>query len=326
MRKIRAAGVVRLMIALGTLGAISMPASAEKIPCSTIRIVVPYSAGGPSDTGARLVAKPLGELLGVSVIVENRGGAGGLTGTELVAREPADGCTLLLGAVGPLVYIPSERKVTYAPITDFIPLGLIWQSPLALVVNPKLGVKTVQEFVAYAKKHPNAVSISSAGVGTNTHMASELFKREAHIQLLHVPYKGTSAAMPDLLSGQINSTFSDVAYMTPFVREGKLAALAVTTSERSELLPDVPTMAEAGLPGVVTENWYGLLVKANAPPAVVAKLKEALAKAVVTGDFRKSLAIQGAVVRTPGPDAFSALIRSETKRWVPIIKDAGIKF
>lgn len=299
---------------------------AEDYPCMTIRIVVPYAAGGPSDTGARLVSRPMSEFLGTNVIVENRGGAGGLNGTEQVAKGAADGCTVLLGAVGPLVYIPAERKVSYDPKSDFTPLGLIWQSPLVLVVSPKLGVKSVADFVAYAKAHPDSVSISSAGVGTNTHMASELFKREAGINLLHVPYKGTGAALPDLLSGQVSSTISDVATMAPLVRDGHLVGLAVTASERSQLLPSVPTMAEAGLAGARTENWYGLLVKASTPPALIARLKEAVSKAVSTDEFQRALAIQGAKVRDVGPDAFGHLIGTETARWLPIIRDSGIKF
>lgn len=317
---------IRATFLAAALALASSAAGAEEYPCKFVRIIVPYAAGGPSDTGARLVARPLSELLGTSVVVENRGGAGGLIGTEQIAQGPADGCTVLLGAVGPLVYIPAERKVSYDPKTDFVPLGLIWQSPLVLVVTPKLGIKTVAEYVAYAKSHAGSVSVTSAGAGTNTHMASELFKREAGVSLLHVPYKGTGAALPDLMAGEVHSTISDVATMAPFVRDGRLIGLAVTASERSTLLPDVPTMADAGLAGARTENWYGLMVKARTPPALVARLKDAVTKAVATPEFRKALAVQGATVRDVGPEAFANLIDAETKRWVPIIREIGIKF
>lgn len=318
-------GIVTALVAVA-LGLASSNAHADDYPCRTVRIVVPYAAGGPSDAGARLVAHPLGELLGTTVIVENRGGAGGLTGTEQIAQAPADGCTVLLGAVGPLVYIPSERKVSYDPKTDFVPLGLIWQSPLVLVVNPKLGISNVGEYIAYAKSHVGSVSISSAGVGTNTHMAGELFKREAGINLLHVPYRGTGAALPDLLSGQVDSTISDVATMAQLVRAGRLVGLAVTAPERSSLLPDVPTMAEAGLPGARTENWYGLMASSRTPPALTARLKDAVTKAVSTPEFRHAIAVQGAAVRDVGPEAFARLIDDETKRWLPIIRESEIKF
>ncbi|MCC6140751.1 MAG: tripartite tricarboxylate transporter substrate binding protein [Nitrospira sp.] len=316
--------LTRASIAISVAAFALTGARAEDYPCKTVRIVVPYAAGGPSDTGSRLVARPLSEILGANVIVENRGGAGGLIGTEQVLQAPADGCTLLLGAVGPLVFIPAARKVPYNPKTDFVPLGLIWQSPLVLVVNPKLGIKSVAEFVARAKSH--SATVASAGLGTNTHMASELFKREAGISLLHVPYKGTGAALPDLMSGHVDSTISDVATMAPLVRDGRLIALAVTAPERASLMPDITTMAENGLPEARTENWYGLVVNSRTPPALIARLKEAVTKSVATDEFVKGLAVQGAKVRDTSPDGFAKLIESETKRWQPIIRESGIQF
>ena len=180
--------------------------------------------------------------------------------------------------------------------------------------------------MAFAKANPGKLTVSSAGLGTNTHMASELFKHEAGVDLLHVPYRGTGAALPDLLSGQVDATISDVAVMAPLIREGKLIPLAVTAPQRSALLPDVPTMAEGGLPGAATENWYGLLVRNQTPAPVVAKLKAAMADAIKTPEFRQGLSIQGAVIREPGTEAFARLIETETKRWTAIIRDNGIKF
>jgi tripartite-type tricarboxylate transporter receptor subunit TctC len=302
------------------------PVAANEYPTRPIRLLVPYAAGGPSDAAARLLMQPFGNNLGTTVFVENRGGAGGLTGTEQVVQGSHDGYTIVLGAVGPLVFIPVSRQINYNVKSDLIPLGTIWQSPLVLVVNPKRGFKTVADFIAYAKANPGKLTVSSAGVGTNTHMASELFKREAKIDLLHVPYRGTGAAMPDLLSGQIDATISDVTVMAPHIREGKLVALAVTAQERSALLPEVPTMAEAGLPGARTENWYGLLAPGKTPPAAVAKLRSALDAAIKAQSFRDGLAKQGATIRDTGADAFGKLIDDETARWAPIIKEAGIKF
>ncbi|MCC6778389.1 MAG: tripartite tricarboxylate transporter substrate binding protein [Hyphomicrobiales bacterium] len=308
------------------LAAAASGAGAEGYPSRPLRLLVPYAAGGPSDTGARLLSVPLGRVLGTSVVVENRGGAGGLTGTEQVLQAEADGYTVVVGAVGPLVYIPASRTVQYNVKTDLVPLGLIWQSPLVLVVNPKRGIKSLAEFLAYAKANPGKLTVSSAGLGTNTHMASELLKHEAGVDLLHVPYRGTGAALPDLLSGQVDATISDVAVMAPLIRDGKLIPLAVTAPQRSALLPEVPTMGEGGLPGAKTENWYGLLVRAQTPAPVVAKLEAALAEAIATPEFRQGLSAQGAVIREQGPGAFAALIEAETKRWTPIIRNNNIKF
>lgn len=313
-------------IAIGSVALIgSLPgAHADEYPCKTVKIVVPYAAAGPSDAGARLISHPLGQILGANIVVENRGGAGGLIGTQQVVQAAADGCTLLLGAVGPLVYIPAAKKVSYDPKGDLVPLGLIWQSPLVLAVNPKVKVKSVAEFIAHAKNR--STTVASAGVGTNTHMASELFKREAGIDLLHVPYSGSGAARADLLSGQVDSIISDVATTAPMVRDGRLIGLAVTASERSALLPDIPTMAESGLSNAHIENWYGLLVSARTPAALIDRLRDAVSRSVRTAEFAKGLADQGAKVRDIGPDAFANLIEAETKRWQPIIRDSGITF
>jgi tripartite-type tricarboxylate transporter receptor subunit TctC len=301
-------------------------AHGDDYPNRPIRLIVPYAAGGPSDTGSRLLSVPLSKVLGDTVFVDNRGGAGGRTGTEQVLQADADGYTLLLGAIGPLVFMPAAKAVDYNVNADMTPLGLIWQSPLVLVVNPKRGIKTVAEFISYAKANPGKLSIASAGIGTNTHMASELFKREAGVDLLHVPYRGTGAALPDLLSGQVDATISDVALMAPLVRQGSLVALAVTAPQRSALLPEVPTMGETGLPGAVTENWYGLLVRSQTPAPIVEKLETALGTATADPSFQKGMATEGAVIREPGAKAFAALIDSETKRWTPIIQENGIKF
>ena len=311
-----------------TVGALfwSCGATAAEFPNKPVRMVVPYAVGGPSDVSARLISGPLSQSLGELVYVENRGGAGGLTATEYAAQGEHDGHTLLHGAIGTLVFIPTARDVQYNVKRDFIPLGLIWQSPLVLVVNPKRGLKTVADFIAYAKANPGKLTVASAGLGTNTHMASELFKREAGIDLLHVPYRSTGAALPDLLSGQVDATISDVALMAPLVEQGSLIALAVTAPARALLLPAVPTMAEAGLAGVRTENWYGILVTSRTPPQQVTQLKTALAEAVKAPAFQQGIAKQGAVLNDVGADAFATLIDNETKRWAPLIRELGIKF
>jgi tripartite-type tricarboxylate transporter receptor subunit TctC len=314
----------RLLVFL--LGLSPLAAAAQDFPSRPIRILVPYAAGGPSDTGARLIAEPLGKLLGGTVIVENRGGAGGLNGTEAVVSGDHDGYTILLGAVGPLVFMPAANATRYDVRKDLVPLGLIWRSPQVLVVNPKLGVKTLAEFIAHAKKNPGKVTFASAGVATVTHMAGELLKKEAGIDLNHIPYRSSGAALPDLLSGQVDAICSDVSTMAPHIQSGKLIPLAVPAPERSSLLPDVPTTAQAGLPGMQTDLWYGLLAPARTPAPILEKLKTAVRQAVGDPGFRQGLAKQGATSGEAGPDALSRLIDAETAKWTPIVKATGLKF
>lgn len=314
------------LLSLLSLALAPAAAAADEYPTRPVRVLVPYAAGGPSDAGARLIAEPLGRHLGQSVYVENRGGAGGLTGTEAVVKGDHDGYTILLGAVGPLVFMPAAGMDRYDVKKDLVPLGLIWRSPQVLVVNPKLGVKTLAEFVAYAKKNPGKVTIASAGLGTVTHMASELLKQEAGIDLIHVPYRSSGAALPNLLSGQVDAICSDVTLMAPHIESGKLIPLAVTAPERSRIIPNVPTSTEAGLPKVQTDLWYGLLAPARTPAPILAKLKDAVTKAVADPGFVQGLAKQGAVSGQPGPEALGKLIETETTRWTPIVKATGLKF
>jgi tripartite-type tricarboxylate transporter receptor subunit TctC len=317
--------VARLLTVL-LLGFAPVGAAAQDYPNRPVRILVPYAAGGPSDAGARLIAEPLGRHLGQSVFVENRGGAGGLTGTEAVVSGDHDGYTILLGAVGPLVFMPAAKATRYDVSKDLVPLGLIWRSPQVLAVNPKLGVKTLAEFVAYAKKNPGKVTIASAGVGTVTHMAGELLKLEAKIDLNHIPYRSSGAAMPDLLAGQVDAICSDVTLMAPHIEAGKLIPLAVTAPHRSKLIPNVPTTAEAGLPNVQTDLWYGLLAPARTPAPILEKLKAAVTQAVRDPGFAQGLAKQGAISGDPGPEALAALIAAETRKWTPIVQATGLKF
>jgi tripartite-type tricarboxylate transporter receptor subunit TctC len=237
-----------------------------------------------------------------------------------------DGYTILLGAVGPLVFMPAAKATRYDVSKDLVPLGLIWRSPQVLVVNPKLGVKTLAEFVAHAKKNPGKVTIASAGVGTVTHMAGELLKLEAGIELNHIPYRSSGAAMPDLLSGQVDALCSDVTLMAPHIAAGKLVPLAVTAPERSPLLPDVPTTAQAGLPNVQTDLWYGLLAPSRTPGPVLEKLKAAVAQSVRDPGYVQGLAKQGASSGAPGPEALARLIEAETRKWTPIVQATGLKF
>jgi tripartite-type tricarboxylate transporter receptor subunit TctC len=303
----------------------SSGAAAQDYPTRAIQMVVPYAAGGPTDLAARKVAELLAPRLGQPVVIENRGGGGGIPGTEAVAGAKPDGHTLLVGATGPLVVSPSVRKLNYQVDKDLKPIAEIWRSSQLLAVNPKLGVKSVADFVAYAKKNPAKVTIGTAGIGTLPHLLMVLINQETGIELVHVPYRGTAAVLPNVLGGQIDAIIGDVSVIAPNVKSGALVALAVTAPERSTLLPDVPTMAQSGYPSLVAESWYGLMAPAAVPEAVMKKLVPAVQASLKDPSFQAALQQQGARVVAITPDAFGAHIRDETKKWGPVARAAGLK-
>ena len=298
-------------------------AQADNYPSRPIRFVVPFAAGGPTDAAARLFAEPMRKQLGQSVVIENRPGGGGTAGTEAVLNGPRDGYMLLLGAPGPLFVTPSVRAVRYDVQKDLVALAEIWRSPQVLIVNPKLKVKTLGELIALAKSRE--LNAGSAGVGTLPHLSIELLKREAGVNIVHVPYRGTGAAVPDLLGGSIDMLFGDVAVLAPLVTGGKVTALAVTAAQRSPLLPDVPTTAEAGVPTLSAENWYAMMVPADLPAPVMSKLRDAARGAVMDADFRAALAKQGAGSGDATPERLAQWVATETAKWAPIARAAGIK-
>jgi tripartite-type tricarboxylate transporter receptor subunit TctC len=292
---------------------------AQNYPTRSVNVVIPFTAGGPADTAARTISEVLRKHLGQTLIAENRPAASGITGTEAVALGEADGYTILLGGIAALVLIPPVQQVRYNVQKDFAPLGLIWRSPQVFAVRPTLGVKTVAEFVTYAKSNPGKVSIGSAGNGTVTHLAGELLKRESGIELLHVPYRSTANSLTDLVGGHIDAIFGDVATLQPHVQSGAIRALAITSPERSPLLPDLGTMGEAGFPRVQTEVWYGLLASARTPAPVLEKLKAAVAAAQADPEFHESLKKFGVRPPAPGAEVFAKFIRDEVERWTPIV-------
>lgn len=301
-------------------------ASADDFPNQPIRLVVPFSAGGPTDTAARLFAEPLRRQLNQPVILENRPGASGVPGTEAALQSPSDGTTLVVGGIAPIVLVPAVKKLRYDVDKDLVPLGLIWRSPQVLAVRPSLGVDTLAGFIDYAKKHPGKVTIGSAGIGTVTHLANELLKREAGIDILHVPYRSTSNSVTDLLGGQIDSIFGDVAILAPHVTSGALKALAITSAHRSPLLPNLLTTTEAGQPNVQTEVWFGLLVSAKTPAPVIERLKTAVRNAQNDPAYKESLLKYGTELGDTGGEAFAKFIKAENERWTPILKATGITF
>jgi tripartite-type tricarboxylate transporter receptor subunit TctC len=292
---------------------------AQDFPSRPVTIVIPFTAGGPADTAARTISEVLRHHLGQPLIAENRPAASGVTGTEAVALGEADGYTVLLGGIAALVLVPPVQKVRYDVAKDFAPLGLVWRSPQVFAVSTKLGVNTVAEFVAYAKANAGKVTIGSAGTGTVTHLAGELLKRESGIELLHVPYRSTANSLTDLVGGHIDAIFGDVAILQPHVQSGAIRALAITSPERSSLLPDLATMAEVGFPRIRTEVWYGLLAPSRTPAPVLAKLKTAVAAAQADPAFREGLSKFGISPAPPGSDSFARFIRDEVERWTPIV-------
>jgi tripartite-type tricarboxylate transporter receptor subunit TctC len=311
--------VASTLVAAIVLGAATGTGSADEYPSRAVNIVVPFTAGGPSDTAARLFADVLRRELGQSVIIENRPGASGIPGTESVLQTPPDGHTLLLGGLAPLVLIPPIQKVRYDLAKDFVPLALIWRSPQVFALSTKLGLKTVAEAVAYGKAHPGKITIGSAGIGTVTHLAGELFKREAGIELTHVPYKSTVNSLSDLMGGHIDAIFGDVAILKPQVQAGSIQALAITAPERSPLLPELVTMAEAGFPKVRTEVWYGILAPARTPPQILERLKIATANVQKDPGYRDGLEKHGIIIPQAGQDGFARFLREEADRWTPIV-------
>ena len=314
-------------LALSFLAAFGTCASAQNYPAKTIRLIVPFSPGGGTDFFARVVAAKLTQVLGQQVVVDNRAGAGGIIGTELVAKAPPDGYTLLMGHTGTLAINPSlYAKIPYDPVRDFSPVSLVAISPLVLVTNPSLPVKTVKELIALAKRRPGEIAYASGGSGTGTHLSAELFKTMAQIDLTHVPYKGTGIALTAGISGEVATLFSTLPPAVPHIRSGgRLRALGVTGSERSQAVPEIPTIAESGLPGYESTLRYGVLLPAGAPDAIVATLRQAIARFMKQPDFVEALAKDGAEPLPSTPEEFRAVMVSEVSKWAAVVKASGLR-
>jgi tripartite-type tricarboxylate transporter receptor subunit TctC len=318
--------VALVLTAAGTAGLAQAPAVAPvDFPSRQIRIVVPYAAGGPSDTGTRLVVDPLSRELGRPVVVENRGGGGGLNATEAYFKSEQDGHTILVGAIGPLTIIPAFKPVSYDVEKDVAPLTTVWRSAQVLAVRPGLDVKTMAEFVAHAKANPGKVTIGSAGVGAVTHLAIEVLKREAAVDVIHVPFRSTSESLPQLLGGQIDALFGDGPIIAPQVNSGHIVAIAVAAPDRAPALPAVPTMAESGYPGIEAESWFGLVVSTKLPAPIIARLQAAVLAAQSDPAYLESLAKHRASAGEPGAQSFAELIRKDEAKWRSVVVAAGIK-
>lgn len=315
-----------MLFLAGLAGALSFSAAAQgAYPEKTVRIVVGFSAGGSTDVVARLLAKELSEELGQSFVVENKPGAGSNIATEYVARAPADGYTLLMMAVTSTINQTLYPNLKFDVLKDLTPVALGAKVPNLLVVNPKLPVNSVKELVDYANKNPGKLNFASSGSGTSIHMTGELFKINTKIDVSHIPYKGSSPAMTDLVGGQVQFMFDNMPSALPLVQSGKLRALAVTSPQRSPAAPDVPTMAEAGFTGFDVSSWFGLMAPAKTPDAVVQKLNVAVAKALTNPELKKRLADLGATSQAMTSAEFGDFVKNEVKVWGGVVKASGAR-
>jgi tripartite-type tricarboxylate transporter receptor subunit TctC len=302
----------------------SVGAMAQQYPDRAIRLIIPFAPAGTNDIIGRVVAQRASELLGQTIVADNRAGAGGTIGSTLAARSQPDGYTLLLGHIGTLAVNPTlYRKPSYDPLKDFAPITLVAKLPNLMAVFPKLPAKTVQEFVGLAKAKKGGLSYGSGGVGGAAHLATEFFKQQTGIDIVHVAYRGTGLAVVDVISGQLAMTMAGIPAIIPHVRNGNLRALAVTGAQRSRMLPDVPTVAESGVPGFEATQWYGIVTPAGAPKAILATLHAAIVKAVHSPEVAERFAADGAEPFTNSPQEFRAYIKAEIDRWAPIVRAIG---
>lgn len=304
---------------------IAMSALAQEYPTRPIRIIIPQPPGGGTDIVARLLAKHLGDSLSQSVIVENRSGASGSIAAEITARATPDGYTLLIASATILAVSPLLSKVNYDPQRDFVPITLLGAQPHLMVVNPIVQANTVQEFVTLAKNKPGQLNYASGGVGGPSHLAGELLKLAAGIQMTHVAYKGTGPALIDLIGGQTQMGILSLASALTHVKSGKLKALAVSSAQRVKILPELPTIAESGYPGYEARTWYGLIAPARTPRAVIVKINSEIRAVLRKSDVVRRLADDGAEPGGNSPEDFAAYIREESDRWTKVIRSAGIK-
>jgi len=312
------AGAAILLLALAA------PASAaDDYPNRPVRLIIPFPPGGSNDVVGRLVAKQLSEKLGQQVFVDNRVGAGGVLGTQAASVAVPDGYTLLVISIAHAVN-PALYKLEYDPIKSFTPVSILATGPNVLVVNPELNVKSVKDLLALAKEKPGELNYASAGIGSFQHLGGELFKLTAGVNIVHVPYRGGGPAMQDVIAGQVKIMFSSLIQTTPFIKSGQLRPLGTGGSVRSPVLPDVPTIAEAGVPGYVAENWWGILAPAGTPTPIVEKLHRDIQAALKAPELQAQFAREGAVSVEMSSAEFAEYIKAETVKWTRVVKEGGI--
>lgn len=316
---------LRLAAGCALTFACSWPLLAQTYPTKSVRLIVPYGPGGGADAMARLITPKVSEYLGQQVIVDNRGGAGSNIGNELAARAEADGYTLLLGAAALAINVTLYSKLAYDALKDFTPVALLASSPNLLVVHPSFPVKSVKELIALAKTSPGRVNYASGGAGTTPHLAAELFNVMAKVKLTHVPYKSAGPALIALVSGEVPLSFLPGLTVLTQVNAGNLRALAITSAKRSTVLPDLPTVAESGLPGFEASQWYGVLVPDGTPATIVSTLNDALVKAIRLPDLQHRLLKQGSIPVGSTSDQFAEYLRSEIAKWRRVVTYSGAR-
>jgi len=323
-RNIRCVLALLAIVAAAVAAPFTFAQGAATYPAKPVRLVVPFPAGGTTDILARAVAQRLSEAWGRQVIVDNRPGAGGNIGSDLVAKAAPDGYTLLMGTVGTHAINPSLYKnMPYDHVKDFAPVILVAGVPNVLVVNPSLPVHSVTELIAYAKANPGKLNFASSGNGTSIHLSGELFKAMTGVEMTHVPYKGSAPALTDLIGGQVQLMFDNLPSSLPFIKAGKLRALAVTSGARAAALPDLPTLAESGLPGFEASSWFGVLAPAGTSRDIVAKLNGAIAGWLASPEAKEKLLAQGAIAAGGTPEDFARHIGAETAKWAKVVKASG---
>lgn len=315
----------RLLAAIALAWGLAAAAHAQSWPSKPVRYIVPFPPGGATDILARSVADKLGPALGQPVVVENRAGAAGNVGTELAAKAPPDGYTLLMVTVAQSISETLYAKLGYNLMRDLAPVILVARVPNVMVVHPSVPARSVKEFVDYAKANPGRLNFASSGSGTSIHMSGELFKMLTGVDIVHVPYKGSAAALTDLIGGQVSVMFDNLPPSMPHIRSGKLRALAITTTARYPALPDLPTMIEAGVPGYEASAWFGIMAPAGTPKDVVARLNAEGRKILALPDVRERFDQQGAIASPGSPEEFGEFIRAEIAKWGKVVKASGAK-
>jgi tripartite-type tricarboxylate transporter receptor subunit TctC len=324
----RKKSVLFSIIALFSLFAVALamaPGAMAAYPDKPIRLIVPFPAGGNADIVARAIGNELSKNLGVSVVIENRGGAGGALGSEIVAKAPADGYTIMMVSASHVINPSMQKKLPYDTIKDFAGISLVADVPTVLIVHPSRPYKTLKELIAFAKENPGKINFASAGNGTVGHLSGELLKSMAQIKMEHVPYKGNGPAMTDLLGGHVDILFGSMPSAIPHIQSGMLRALAVTAAKRSDAAPNIPTTAEAGMPGFEVSTGFGLFAPAKTPRPIINKLHDEVVKALKLAEVRERLASQGAEPIGSTPEQYDAFVRTEIAKWQKVCKEAGIQ-
>lgn len=310
-----------LLATIGGLFALTL--QAQSYPSKPVRVVVPYPPGGPTDIVARVLFQQVAESTGQQFLIDNRAGAGGNIGAEAVAKAPADGYTLLIGTTAHAINMSLFKSLNYDVQKDLAPVSLLTQGPLVLVTHPQFPANSIKELIDMAKAKPGSLNFASSGNGQSTHLSAELFNSMAGIKMVHVPYKGSAPALGDLMSGQVGIMFDTTLSAMPFVKAGKLKALGVTSPQRTPAAPDVPTIAESGLPGYEVFAWNGVLVPAGTPKAIVAQLNEEIRKAMQLPQVREKFSAQGFAASWNTPDQFGVFVRNEVEKWARTVKASG---